>query len=114
MKTALIALFCAFTSTATHAVDFFQCWSEHNEDYANIVRINIDTEALTTDADGNTFKARRVLGAVGRTSFIPADGIGTATDDKIDLLLVRDDIIVGKIDATIGADPNYLHGTIQH
>ena len=99
MKSAVVALIAFLASQSTYAIDFFQCHSELNSDYANIVRVNIDTEIESSDADGHVFVARQVRGAVGRTGFTPAEARGTANDDGIDLILVRDDIIVGSIKA---------------
>lgn len=101
-------------STAGRAQDFVQCWSDHTEAPEQIVRINIDQEQTTSDADGNERIGRATMVAVGMDVVLATQASGTVSDQLIEVTLINDDFIVGSIKAAaLEGHPYLMRGEIR-
>ena len=113
MKSTFVALLSLLVSTSAFAVDFFQCSTNLNSNPASIVRVNIAEEKIITDSTRRQRIAREVVGVMGRVGAKSALGFGEANDNVVNLVLKKDDVIIGEIYATMTSRPGILEGAMR-
>ena len=90
-----------------------QCWSNRDEAPELIVRLNIDSESTSADSEGHLRSSRPISVAQGMDIVLGAEALGDVSDDKIDVILMQDDIVLGEVKAEKNAETSLFAGTIQ-